>query len=90
VKRDPTAVWALELSGDSIEWLRATLATRNPDEFDGVRAGRAEILPSFDLHRATGAMSREEKGEERFKKCVRHDECKPKQARRSQEEQKPE
>jgi hypothetical protein len=35
-------------------------------------------------------MSREEKGEERFKKCVRHDECKPKQARRSQEEQKPE
>ena len=90
VKRCPSAVWALELSGDPLEWLRANLAAWNLDEFDGGRARRAEILPGFDLHRATGAMRRKEKREERFKKCVRHGEGKPKQTRRSQEERKPE
>ena len=90
VKRDPSAVWALELSRDSIKWLRATLATWNLDEFDGGRAHRAEILPGCDLHRATGAMRGKAKGEEGFKKCVRHSEGKSKQGRSSQEERKPE
>jgi hypothetical protein len=60
VKRSPSAVWALELSGDPVEWLRADLAAWNLDEFDGGGARRAEILLGFDLHRATSAMRREE------------------------------
>ena len=90
VKRSASAVWALELSGDSVEWLRADLAAWNLDEFDSSRARRAEIVQGFNFHRATGAMRGKEKREEGFKKCVRHGEGKPKQARRSQEERKPE
>jgi hypothetical protein len=90
VKRRPPAIRALELAGHSIEWLRADLAARGLDEFDGSRARRAEILPGFDPHRTTSAMRRKEKGGKCFKNGVRHGEGKPKQRAKSQEERKPE